>query len=164
MKIVFTSDCGYYWIFPRDPEKKEINFGIGAIGKKPDNLKKRLNTIKEQENITGKINHETGGFIPVGIQKPLMHKNILFVGDAGVGSFPLTGEGIYRALLSGELAGKCIAESRAKAYPKEIRKAFLAWDLVGNTFIKINKAFENIGEDAVFFIWHRYLDWFYSFN
>ena len=164
MKIVLTSDYGYYWIFPRDPKKKEINFGIGAIAKKPDNLKKRLENIKKQENITGKINHETGGFIPAGIQKPLMYKNILFVGDAGVGSFPLTGEGIYRALLSGEIAGRCIAECRASDYKKEINKAFLKWDIAGKTFIKINKALENVGEDAVFLIWHLYLNWWYSFN
>ena len=93
-----------------------------------------------------------------------MYKNILFVGDAGVGSFPLTGEGIYRALLSGEIAGRCIAEGRAKDYKKEINKAFLKWDIAGKTFIKINKALENVGEDAVFLIWHLYLNWWYSFN
>ncbi len=164
MKIVLTADCGYYWIFPRNPAKKEINFGIGAIDKRPDNLKARLEKIKREENIIGKINHETGGLIPAGIQKPLMHKNILFVGDAGVGSFPLTGEGIYRALLSGELAGRCIAECRAEDYIKEINKAFLKWDILGKTFIKINKTLENIGEGAVFLLWHLYLDWWYSFN
>jgi len=164
MKIVLTHDCGYYWIFPRNPKKKEVNFGFGMIGKKPDNLKQRLEKIKKEENITGKINHQTGGLIPAGIQRPLLYDNILFVGDSGVGSFPLTGEGIYRALYSGELAGRCIANGYPKNYPKEINKNFLKWDIIGKTFIKINKTLEHIGEDTVFLLWHLYLDWWYSFH
>ena len=164
MKVVITSDCGYYWLFPRNPKKKEVNFGFGMIGKKPDNLKQRLEKIKKEENITGNINHQTGGLIPAGIQRPLIHDNVLFVGDAGVGSFPLTGEGIYRALYSGELAGRCIANDYPKKYPTEINKNFLKWDIIGKTFIKINKTLEHISEDAVFLLWHLYLDWWYSFH
>jgi len=102
--------------------------------------------------------------IPAGIQKPLKYKNILFVGDAGVGTFPLTGEGIYRALLSGEIAGRCIARNTVNLYPRIINDKFLKWDIAGKTMLRVNDVTSNISEQAVFFIWKRYLDWWYSFN
>ena len=164
MRIYLTADSGYYWIFPRDSKKKEVNLGMGMVIRKHKNLKKQIESFKDQNQITGTINYETGGLIPAGIQKPLIHKNILFVGDAGVGTFPLTGEGIYRALLSGEIAGKCIAHHAIHEYPKNINKQFLKWDITGKTMLKLNNITSKISDNAVFFIWKRYLDWWYSFN
>jgi flavin-dependent dehydrogenase len=164
MRIYLTADSGYYWIFPRDSQKKEVNLGMGMVIRTHKNLKKQLESFKEHHQIKGTINYETGGLIPAGIQKPLIHKNILFVGDAGVGTFPLTGEGIYRALLSGEIAGKCIAHHTIQKYPKYINKQFLKWDIMGKTMLKVNKITSKISDSAVFFIWKRYLDWWYSYN
>ena len=164
MQIYLTADSGYYWIFPRNPEKKEVNLGIGMVIRKQRNLKTQLEQFKKTYQITGTINYETGGCIPAGIQKPLVYKNILFVGDSGVGTFPLTGEGIYRALLSGEFAGRCIAQNDVKRYPKLINDSFLKWDIAGKTMLRVNDVMSNISDNAVFFIWKRYLDWWYSFN
>ncbi len=164
MEISLTADTGYFWIFPRNPKINEINLGVGVIAKKPGNLKNRLEKFKQKENITGEINYETGGLIPAGIQKPLVYKNILFVGDAGVGTFPLTGEGIYRALLSGEAAGKAMLKDDIISYKKTINRYFLKWDILGKNFLNLNKIFGEISDDAVFFLWHLYLDWWYSFN
>jgi flavin-dependent dehydrogenase len=164
MRIYLTADSGYYWLFPRNPKKKEINLGMGMVIRKHRNLKKQIERFKQEHKIIGSINYETGGLIPAGIQKPLIYKNILFVGDAGVGTFPLTGEGIYRAILSGELAAKSIANGNVKNYPMMIKKKFLKWDIAGKTMLRINDITSNISEQAVFFIWKRYLDWWYSFN
>ena len=164
MQIYLTADSGYYWIFPRNPEKNEVNIGMGMVIRKQRNLKKQLEQFKQRYNIKGTINYETGGLIPAGIQKPLLYKNVIFVGDAGVGTFPLTGEGIYRALLSGEIAGNCIKNGSINQYPKMINEKFLKWDIAGKAMLKINDIMSNISDNAVFFIWKRYLDWWYSFN
>lgn len=164
MKIFITANAGYYWIFPRNSKKKEVNLGIGMIIRKNKKLNQELNRFKDQMKITGIVNYQTGGLIPAGIQKPLIHNNIVFVGDAGVGTFPLTGEGIYRALLSGEIAGKCIAQNNIEKYPKIIRKEFLQWDIAGKTMLRINDYLSHLSDKAVFFILKKYLDWWYSFH
>ena len=42
IKIYYSGEFGYYWIFPRDPIKKEINVGVGIFGDFGLNLKKML--------------------------------------------------------------------------------------------------------------------------
>ena len=149
LKIIFTGDPGYFWIFPRNPAKKEINLGFGTSIKTNKNLKKEVEKFKKEHNITGKINHVAGGFIPVGLQRPFMYKNILFVGDAGVGTFPFTGQGIYRALLSGDFAARCISKGKARTYPKIILRAFIKWDTIGKFYIYPSFLFNRINEDLV---------------
>jgi flavin-dependent dehydrogenase len=149
VKIVFTESFGYYWIFPRNSLKKEINFGMGLIGNFKCNLKKMLEEIKEEQEITGKVNYVTGGLIPLGLQRPSMYKNILFVGDAGVGTFSFTGQGIYRALISGDIAGKCIAKNIAKKYPYIINQKFIKWDLIGKMFLQTNRVLKRIRPELV---------------
>lgn len=145
---VITESIGYYWIFPRNPEKKEINLGVGVIGNYKCNLKEMLELFKKEWKITGKINYVTGGLVPSGLQRPLMYKNILFVGDAGVGTFPFSGGGICRALHSGEIAGKYIAARKVKQYPKIINKKYIKWDLVGTTSVRAGEILRKIDAKA----------------
>lgn len=148
IKLIFLDAIGYYWIFPRDPTKKEINVGVGVIGKREGNIKNMLEEFKKQWEIEGKINYETGGLVPAGLQRPLIYHNILFVGDTGVGTFSLNGEGIYRALLSGEIAGKCLAQNCPEKYPYLINQAFIKWDVIGKTFIRTGNILKKIGVKA----------------
>ena len=150
VKIIFMGITGFYWIFPRNPEKKEINIGLGTISGIDCNLKEILESFKHEQNISGNINYVTGGLIPLGLQTPLKKKNILFVGDAGVGAFPFHGEGIYRALISGDIAGECIARGYPEKYPMLITKRFIKWDLVGKMWLRINQVLRNIGSKAVY--------------
>ena len=151
IRVFYSGSLGYYWIFPRNPEKKEINLGLGFVGNKriDFNLKEKLEEFKKEMGITGKINYITGGLIPGGLQKPLLYRNIIFVGDAGVGTFPLTGEGIFRALLSGELAGKCIVKNNIKRYPYHVKRYFIKWNTIGNTITRINYVLKEINPDLV---------------
>ncbi len=159
IKIQYTNELGYYWIFPRDPIKKEINVGYGLynINKiKSDNinLKKKLETFKLENSINGTIQYEIGGMIPMGLQYPLKYKNILFVGDAGVGCFPFQGQGIYRALLSGDLAGKCIAKNRFYKYPYYAKKMFIKWDIIGKSFLFLCDKLCNLNKNLVNTSWN----------
>lgn len=130
-------------------KKKEVNVGIGYVGNFGYDLKSILENFKVEHKIKGKVNHITGGLVPLGLQRPFMYRNILFVGDSGIGTFPLSAQGIYRALLSGDIAGKCIAEGCAKKYPKIINKRFLKWDLIGKTFIFITYRLKKINPKLV---------------
>jgi flavin-dependent dehydrogenase len=147
--IKFTGAFGYYWIFPRNPAKREVNLGVGLIGSSQKHLKPLLENFKKQEHITGKVNYVTGGLIPLGLQPPFKYRNILFVGDAGVGSFPFSGQGIYRALVSGEVAGKCLATNIVKRYPHIIKQKFIKWDLIGKSFLHINQVLKRINPGLV---------------
>jgi len=158
VNFITSGYFGFYWIFPRDPKKREINLGIGVTENLKYNLKEMLERFKEENNIEGKINYVTGGLIPVGFQRPLIYKNILFVGDAGVGSFPLTGQGIYRALISGDIAGKCIARNCAGKYPYIIHQKFIKWDVVGKNFVRMNHILRRIGPKAVLMAANYFLE------
>ena len=149
IKVFYDGRYGYFWIFPRNPEKKEVNVGVGTPGIFGFNLKELIENFKQENNVQGKINYVLGGFVPMGLQRPIMYKNILFVGDAGVGTFPFTGQGIYRALLSGDLAGICIANGKTKKYPYMITQAFIKWDVMGKIFTLFNFRFRKINPDLV---------------
>jgi flavin-dependent dehydrogenase len=150
IQVLFASPFGYFWIFPRNPEKKEVNIGVGTFGDVGCNLREMLSSFKEERQITGTVNYVVGGLVPLGLQRPYLYRNILFVGDAGVGAFPFTGQGIYRALMSGDIAGRCIAENKIKKYPSIIRKEFTQWNVIGTTFIRMNQVFRRINPGLFF--------------
>jgi digeranylgeranylglycerophospholipid reductase len=149
LKIIFNKPFGYFWIFPRNPEIKEINVGLGYFGKSNYNLKKMLEDFKDEQKIEGKVNYVTGGLIPFGLQKPLDYNNILFVGDAGVGTFPLSGQGIYRALISGDVAGRCIVFDYPHRYSRIMSKYFTRRDLVSKTLLNFNYFLWKINPDLI---------------
>ena len=149
IKVVFDGRYGYYWIFPRDPKKKELNVGLGFCGMFDYNLKDLLEVFKKENNIQGKVNYTLGGLIPIGLQRPFSYKNILFVGDAGVGTFPFSGQGIFRALISGDIAGKCIANGNAKKYSYKVNQKFLRWDSFGKIYIYSSNIFRKINSELV---------------
>ena len=151
VKIYFLGISGFIWIIPRDPQKKEINVGIGTVSGGNYNLKELLETFKKEHDISGTTNHMTGGLVPLGMQMPLRYRHVLFVGDAGVGAFPVNGEGIYRALISGDIAGACIACKHPEQYPRLLTRQFIKWDIVGKLWQRANQVLRGIGPRAVYF-------------
>lgn len=162
IKIWYTNEIGYYWIFPRDEGKNEVNIGYGLLSKKIKNeglnLKTKLENFKIENSIEGKIQYEIAGLIPIGLQYPLKYKNILFVGDAGVGCFPFQGQGIYRALISGDIAGKCIANNKSNIYPYLIKKSFIKWDLIGKSFLFLCDKLAYIDKNLINISWNLIID------
>jgi len=148
MKFIFKSETGYYWIFPRDPNKNEVNVGVGVIHSKKCNLLKMLENFKKEYNIKGDLNYTAGGLIPLGLQRPFKYKNILFVGDTGAGTFPVWAEGNFRANLSGKTAAKCIANNCPDKYPKIINQHYIKWDIIGKVYIKFFQLLSKIGPRA----------------
>ena len=157
VEIHYSKKFGYYWVFPRNPDKNEVNVGVGFILDFGYDIKKMLEEFKQKRGITGKVNYVSGGLIPIGLQPPYKYKNILFVGDAGVGAFPFSGQGIYRALLSGDAAGKLIATGKEKKYPHIINEMFIKWDIIGKTFIRVNLILRRINEQFVIFNLNKFI-------
>ncbi len=149
LKFFASEKNGYFWIFPRNPKKTEINIGIFLFSDQTHKCKNLLEEFKEENNIKGDVNYISGGSIPVGLNRPFKYNNILFVGDSAVGTFPYTGQGIYRALLSGDVAGTCIAKGKANKYPRIINQMFLKWDLIGKSIILFNKGLTKINPKLV---------------
>ena len=163
IKIWYTNEIGYFWIFPKDKARKEINLGYGILvynrsKNSKINIKKKLEEFKLNNSINGEIKYEVAGLIPIGLQPPFKYKNILFVGDAGVGCFPFQGQGIYRALLSGEIAGKCIATENSHMYPYYIKKSFIKWDIIGKSFLFLCNKLGNLNKNLVDISWNLIID------
>lgn len=159
-KLTFEQHGGYYWVFPRHPEKKEVNVGVAMLYKTDIKLPPLLKAFKEKENIKGLVNYTAGGLIPGGLQFPLRHKHIIFVGDAGVGTLPINGQGIYRALLSGDIAGKYIAQNDLRGYVHRIIRDFIKMDIVGKSYLRCNKLLSELSSELVVSSWN----WYQSIN
>jgi flavin-dependent dehydrogenase len=116
----FHGLSGYGWVFPK---KKHINIGIGEIisrSKKSTNktnllktYKEYIETLKEDNLIPNniKIDRCKGGALPVFPLEKTYGERVLLIGDAGGFINPLTGEGIYYAMSSGDIAAEVITEA-----------------------------------------------------
>ncbi len=155
-KLFFEEHGGYFWVFPRHPEKEEVNVGIGIFNQIDIKLPVLLKQFKEEKEITGSVNYIAGGLIPGGLQFPLRYKHVVFVGDAGVGTLPINGQGIYRALLSGDTAGKYIAHNDLRGYVHQVIRDFIKMDIVGKSYLRCNRVLSEIDGEAVISSWNWY--------
>jgi len=111
---------GYGWIFPK---KNVINVGIVSYKlKKFDEKEKKniknifneyLTYLKKSQILPSdvKSSHLKGGLLPVEPLHKTYAERTLLCGDAAGLINPVSGEGIYYALVSGELAGNTAAEA-----------------------------------------------------
>ncbi len=113
---------GYNWILPN---KRNIIIGTGILAENET----YMHALTEHKNlcdhlgVSDSINRK-GAFLPIGdIAKQSEHpyENIILVGDAAGFVNPITGEGIYYALLSGYYAGLAYQKNRI-----HYRSAYLA--------------------------------------
>ncbi|MBS3817238.1 MAG: NAD(P)/FAD-dependent oxidoreductase [Candidatus Thermoplasmatota archaeon] len=97
-------ESGYGWIFPH---KDHVKIGVGGLNKA--GMRKFFNEFLEARNVEKSVKNVNGSSIPFGCYIPdPAFNNILLVGDAAGLMNPLTGEGIYYAHRSGELAASSI--------------------------------------------------------
>jgi len=121
---------GYSWIFPK---KNHLSIGNGTFSKKRIDLKQNLNNFSNAK-FHGKFTliKRQGHPIPYlkGIGGKFQWQKTLLVGDAAGFADPLTGEGIYYALKSAEVAAEVISKSAVNdgnlnAYSDRVSKAIL---------------------------------------
>ncbi len=114
----FQGVAGYGWVFPK---KEHLN--IGLVDYKPaisqftgkTNLKDvfliYIKTLKENKIIPNflKLGHIKGGALPVCPLDKTYSDRLILCGDAGGLINPLSGEGIYYAMLSAKIAAKAVS-------------------------------------------------------
>ena len=112
--------AGYGWIFPK---KKHINIGMGQFESAVDSSKARPNLkksykkyvelLKEKKMLPKDfpIENVKGGTLPVFPLKKTYSDRVLICGDAAGFVNSITGEGIYYAMASGEMAANVALES-----------------------------------------------------
>ena len=128
---------GYAYIFPK---RDHVNVGIGyvlshyreSIGTAPYDLQRRLvDHLRHREVIEGESvrGNFTPAFIPVAgpLRRPGRGR-VLLAGDAGGFVNGFTAEGIYYAMVSGELAAKAVIATPARSVSTLARRYRRACD------------------------------------
>jgi flavin-dependent dehydrogenase len=121
---------GYLWSFPR---ADHLSVGICAkMGQSSSHdLHHHLDSFVSEE----KIPMDGAKFYSHVLPSPqaqtirgrrIVGKNWAMAGDAAACVDPITGEGLYYALRSGDLLAQSLIEGRPQAYPERLRSAFSA--------------------------------------
>jgi geranylgeranyl reductase family protein len=127
----FKSASGYGWVFPK---KEHLNIGFSIINMdKNQQLKHNLLnwyqdyiTLLKEKNLIPQHLKETpvkGGALLTHPLEKTYADRFLLVGDAAGFINPLTGEGIYYAMASGQIAAEIITEALEK---KQTTQEFLS--------------------------------------
>jgi digeranylgeranylglycerophospholipid reductase len=108
---------GYVWLFPKG-DHANLGLGIQRNRETPVALKKLLFRFIDRFHSDGKIKNNvlgfTAGWIPAGRPRNVVCQNILLAGDAAGHTHPITGAGIYHAVICGQMAGKWAARAVKK--------------------------------------------------
>jgi len=116
----FQGMLGYGWVFPK---KQHLNIGVGKISPNAEMSKSKINlshiykeyikALKKTNMIPDdlKIGRCKGGALHIGPLKKTYYDRVLLCGDAAGFLNPLSGEGIYYAMSSSQIAADVIARS-----------------------------------------------------
>jgi digeranylgeranylglycerophospholipid reductase len=126
--------AGYGWLFPKG---REANAGLGfrpLPGETPSParlLERFLRRLRADGKIKGSVLGYQAGWIPVEPIRTCVHRNLLLVGDAAGQTHPITGAGIFSAVVCGRMAGQWAARvvhdgdlGRLQGYDDEWRDLF----------------------------------------
>jgi geranylgeranyl reductase family protein len=115
---------GYAWIFPKGDH---LNVGVYSLSSAASLTRSRLLHYVTHRVGVDTVGGVTGQYLGIGAGEspaeyvlPDLRDRVFLVGDAGGFADPLTGEGIYGALVSGQAAAKAIlAELRGRSTAAE---------------------------------------------
>jgi flavin-dependent dehydrogenase len=119
---------GYIWSFPRCD-----HLSVGICGSMASHtsaeLRSHLHSFVENQNISIEGARFYSHVLPSPqertlSQRPVLGKNWALVGDAAAWVDPLTGEGLFYAMRSGELLGKAVADGCPEKYVAWVKTAF----------------------------------------
>lgn len=107
---------GYAWVFPKG---KHLSIGVGAMKKYAPRLRDYYERYLESLNLGDyKVRSVRGHHIPMRLRKvPVVKGRVLLVGDAAGVADPFSGEGIYHAIKSAQLAAPTIVANVAAERP-----------------------------------------------
>lgn len=127
-----AAEGGYGWIFPK---ADHLSVGVATLifPERHQNLRRRLDRFIEQEpSLQGaKTLLLRGAKVPIGGVSPRVHRpRLVLVGDAAGVADPFTGEGIYQAIKSANLAAQEITAAFTRGdfsfenYTRKIQASF----------------------------------------
>jgi flavin-dependent dehydrogenase len=121
---------GYIWSFPRCDHLSVGICGSMETHTSPE-LRAHLKTFVEKRKIPTENAKFYSHVLPSPQEQTLskrtvVGKNWALIGDAAAWVDPLTGEGLFYAIRSGELLGRALAEGCPEKYPAWIRASFSA--------------------------------------
>ncbi len=129
IKVKFLPNFeGYIWLFPRSD-----HLSVGICGSMAahtsQQLRDHLHVFLREEGVEVEGARFYSHVLPSPqvrtlSERPVVGKHWALVGDAAAWVDPLTGEGLFYAMRSGELLGKSLAEGRPETYPERVRAAF----------------------------------------
>jgi geranylgeranyl diphosphate/geranylgeranyl-bacteriochlorophyllide a reductase len=127
--IKFLPDFeGYIWSFPR---KDHLSLGIcGSMASHTSSeLRDHLRQFATREHIETENAKFYSHVLPSPQERTLssravMGKNWALCGDAAAWVDPLTGEGLFYAMRSGEILGRALVEGCPEKYPARVRASF----------------------------------------
>ena len=131
LKVKFLRQFeGYLWSFPR---ADHISVGICAkLGQtSSQELRRRLEDFISEENIPMEGAQLYSHVLPSPQAQTIRGRKIAgrnwaLAGDAAACVDPITGEGLYYALRSGDLLAQAIVDGQLQQYPERLRAAFSA--------------------------------------
>ena len=125
---------GYAWV---STNNGITNIGITDVYDPKINYKNVFNKFVNDLKMDVDLNNLKGAFTPIGVKKPIIYKNVYFVGDVVGACDPLTLSGLRYALSSGEYCAKAIAKNNTfiyKRYIKNLKIRFLFMQLMQKVF------------------------------
>jgi flavin-dependent dehydrogenase len=121
---------GYIWSFPRSD-----HLSVGICGSMSCHtsaeLKSHLHGFIERHGISTQGARFYSHVLPSPQERTFAERNVVgknwaLIGDAAAWVDPLTGEGLFYAMRSGELLGRSLAEGCPEKYPAWVKAAFSA--------------------------------------
>ena len=119
---------GYIWSFPRSD-----HISLGICGSMQAHTSNELRNHLHQFTAMEKIETANANFYSHVLPSPqvrtfsdraVIGRNWALCGDAAAWVDPLTGEGLFYAMRSGEILGKSLAEGCPEKYPAQVRSSF----------------------------------------
>ena len=104
---------GYAWVFPKnDLANVGVSLDIRLGGSVATALGEFQQYLIHEGVITEEVLRTTGGAIPIGGPRiRTQQTNLMLVGDAAGHTHPISGEGIFQAIVAGNMAGSLAVDS-----------------------------------------------------
>lgn len=104
---------GYAWLFPKnDLANVGVSVDLSLGGSVATALVEFQQYLIKEGVISEEVIRTTGGAIPIGGPRiRTQQKNLMLVGDAAGHTHPISGEGIFPAIVAGKIAGSLAADS-----------------------------------------------------
>jgi len=131
MKVKFLPGFeGYLWSFPR-PDHLSVGICCKMAGNTSQKMKQHLHKFMAEEEISAGDAQLYSHVLPSPRAATLRARRVVgrnwaLVGDAAAWVDPLTGEGLYYAMRSGDLLAQSLAKGNPEEYPARVREEFSA--------------------------------------